>query len=557
MLTQLSKSQYKGLAALLPPLLLLIIFLQVRLDDPVTGRRQPAIEPPTLQKSLTGLGSASLPFEYMLGAVSGFRQIIAGLLWVRSDSLFHSGNYDGILPLIRLITWLDPNWLDPYATGAWHLTYNFTDTDQRSDRRYLPAGVALLNEGIKNNPDLFDLYKEKGWLYYDKFKNFEESAKAYADGMNHNPDVTQIGHALAHAYERNGQLDEAEKAWETAIELHKKFAADPKSSADLKSRSDFGVKNATKNLQMLRFRRKNRVDDIKPPVDLQFTYTVTRVKPRVIEVKGTANMIGSRGYDVDTGIMVEGPVDGVRCDVQLQDKGYQIPPPGEFTFDLPTDVTLMKEQISIKGGRVAKRGGLINTYEKFAGTVSPEAEKAGVYAFKRDEAVRDLQAIPIGQALASNKISPWGLRQLVSVAYPVPYNSLKPIQEEKDVPGLVTKLKGDSLKVEELTKKGYMISQKDTQAPSEFKREIDMSKDPKMYGFAKDEYELILWINPRYAPDFFKDRVGFSGEGLKEDQRFLDTSTVKNARIVRVVIPLKKEDILGDGKKVIATSDAK
>jgi len=176
MLTQISKSRYKGLLGVVPVLLILVIFLQGQLDDcsifesvckksddkTLTGRRQPAIEPPSATKSTVALGSASLPFEYTLGAVSGFRQIIAGLLWVRSDSLFHSGNYDGILPLIRLITWLDPNWLDPYATGAWHLTYNFTDTDQRSDRRYLPAGVALLNEGIANNPELYDMYKEKG-----------------------------------------------------------------------------------------------------------------------------------------------------------------------------------------------------------------------------------------------------------------------------------------------------------------------------------------------------------------------------------------------------------
>jgi hypothetical protein len=71
---------------------------------------------------------------------------------VRSDSFFHSGNYDAILPCIRLITWLDPTGWTPTRTGAWHLMYNFTDTDQRSDRRYLPAGLSLLREGIANPP---------------------------------------------------------------------------------------------------------------------------------------------------------------------------------------------------------------------------------------------------------------------------------------------------------------------------------------------------------------------------------------------------------------------
>ncbi len=148
--------------------------LQNRLDQK-DMRRQVAIEPASASRALGSVGrnGATLPFEYSLGAISGFRQVIAGLLWVRADSFFHQGNYDAILPLIRIITWMDPNLLDVYATGAWHLTYNFTDEEQRSDRRYLPAGRALLNEMIQNNPDLWDGYKEAGWLNFDKIKDFD------------------------------------------------------------------------------------------------------------------------------------------------------------------------------------------------------------------------------------------------------------------------------------------------------------------------------------------------------------------------------------------------
>ena len=555
MLSYLSKSQRTMLMGLIPVLLLFVIFLQYRLDDPETGRRQPAIEPRNASKAALGLGTAALPFEYTLGAASGFRQIIAGMLWVRSDSLFHSGNYDGILPLIRLITWLDPNWLDPYATGAWHLTYNFTDTDQRSDRRYLPAGVALLNEGIANNPDLYDMYKEKGWLYYDKIKDYNESAKAYAEGMKHNPDVTQIGHALAHALERSGQVTEAEKAWENALALHKAKAADPNASPDIKSRSDFGIKNATKNLQMLRIREKWRTKDTANPQNVGFTYKVTRLKPKVLEITGSANLVGSKGYDVAQGVVVAGPVDGVRCDVQLQDKGYAMPPPKDFTFEIDDKITIMKEQISIKGGRQAKKGGLIFVFKnKFGGNVPMEGDKVGVYGFKSDEAAQENLAVPLETALASGQISPDGLRQLATIAYPLPYSSLKPILDVTDVPAAIAKLRADPGKIKDLAEKGYAVATKDYLKPSEFKREIDMSKDPKMYGFAGSEYELILWINPRYAPDFLKDKVGFNGEGLF-DKRFLDKSSGYN--MIRVVIPVKKEDLLGEGKKVLADSEAK
>ena len=46
--------------------------LQARIDP---LRRQPAVEPPSMIKSTGGL-----PFEYSLAAISGFRQVIAGLL---------------------------------------------------------------------------------------------------------------------------------------------------------------------------------------------------------------------------------------------------------------------------------------------------------------------------------------------------------------------------------------------------------------------------------------------------------------------------------------------
>jgi hypothetical protein len=52
--------------------------------DPL--RNQPAIEPKSARKILNG--NFTLPFEYSLGALAGFRQVVAGLLWVRTDSFF-------------------------------------------------------------------------------------------------------------------------------------------------------------------------------------------------------------------------------------------------------------------------------------------------------------------------------------------------------------------------------------------------------------------------------------------------------------------------------------
>src|SRR5579871_5295802 len=84
-------------------------------------------------ENIVGGGTALDPSQF-LAAMAGFREMVAGILWVRADSFFDSGNYDAILPIIRLVTILDPHQIDVYATGMWHIGYNFTDEEQRSDR---------------------------------------------------------------------------------------------------------------------------------------------------------------------------------------------------------------------------------------------------------------------------------------------------------------------------------------------------------------------------------------------------------------------------------------
>lgn len=78
-----------------------------------------------------------------------------------------------------------------------------------------------------------------------------------------------------------------------------------------------------------------------------------------------------------------------------------------------------------------------------------------------------------------------------------------------------------------------------------------MSKDPKMYGFKGDEFELILSVNPRTAPDFVQDRIGWNGEGWTDDKEVLDTETIPGVRMLRVKVKLSKDDIIGAGEKIL------
>src|SRR5579862_1242391 len=143
---------------------------------------QKAIDPTARQyhqgeKNLSALGG--LNNEFLLLPLLGFREAAAGLLWVRCDEFFHSGDYDAILPLVRVITILDPKADNVYITGAWHMSYNFTDASERSDRRYINPSEALLWEGVRNNMEIPDIKFELGWQNYDKIKDFVAAEQAF------------------------------------------------------------------------------------------------------------------------------------------------------------------------------------------------------------------------------------------------------------------------------------------------------------------------------------------------------------------------------------------
>lgn len=165
-----------------------------------------------------------LPGQFLIASVAGFREVIAGALWVRADTFFHTGRYQAIIPIVRLVTWLDPHNIDVYTTGAWHLDYNFVDQQQMSDKRYIPGAIALLKEGIANNPDIWDLYFELGWTHYNKKLMDYKKAAYYIEkatklsGFDANtgrktdrPDF--VDHMLAHTYEKVGRFDKSAGIW--------------------------------------------------------------------------------------------------------------------------------------------------------------------------------------------------------------------------------------------------------------------------------------------------------------------------------------------------------
>lgn len=244
---------------------------------------------------------AQTPFQALVPAILGFRQLAASLLWIRTDDYFHRGEYKPILRLVRLITTIDPHQIDVYATGAWHMAYNFMD------KRLIPEGIKFLEEGTRNNPTVYDLFFEAGYTHMDKTKNFPAAIDWYTRAAEK---VTTEGKArpmfvdfqLAHAYERAGDIDRTVQQWEANLARAEELLKEKPN--EFASRSNRDV--ALNNLKMTKWRINDRRGREKEPVDLRFDFTWKRVEPKKILIEGKINAL-----------------DYSRVRVEFMDKNYE------------------------------------------------------------------------------------------------------------------------------------------------------------------------------------------------------------------------------------------
>jgi tetratricopeptide (TPR) repeat protein len=77
-------------------------------------------------------------------------------------------------------------------------------------------GISFLKKGIAYNPDRYDLYFELGWTYYHKGRDYPNAVR-YLEKATKFPHPEYVDDVLAHAYEKNGQIQLAIKQWEKLL----------------------------------------------------------------------------------------------------------------------------------------------------------------------------------------------------------------------------------------------------------------------------------------------------------------------------------------------------
>jgi hypothetical protein len=110
----------------------------------------------------------------VLAMAGQFRIVFANLLWMKVDQYHHEyiehhGDWaqdTDLLPMLRMITWLDPHFVQAYQVAGFMLSARL--------HRYEHARQ-LLEEGIRNNPKSFELYEEMGMAILRARKDYQEA----------------------------------------------------------------------------------------------------------------------------------------------------------------------------------------------------------------------------------------------------------------------------------------------------------------------------------------------------------------------------------------------
>lgn len=271
---------------------------------PAIVKLQAAIDPQRAQfqpgkgvgSMVTRIGKSPvvLPSQFVAGTIVGFREVVAGLLWVRADDFFHSGNYEAIVPLTRIITWLDPHQIDVYRTGAWHLAYNFTDSSSHADHRYLAPAITFEREGVTNNPHVSDLEFDLGFILYSmKAQDFDQALYWTKRAAAEQDAMLPMHRQVAHAYEKCGMIDEAVGQWQRCID---EALPRLKDQRDFRARDHYEVSKRNRDLTLVR--RALREDIDKHRIDLGFDVTFKRLGPRKFKISGKINLPRATRIDI-------------------------------------------------------------------------------------------------------------------------------------------------------------------------------------------------------------------------------------------------------------------
>lgn len=171
--------------------------------------------------------------EFALRFLGEIRYTLAAYLWLKVEIYHHELEIDfsshksglaetkkigEILSICRIVTRLDPHFVQAYDVGAWRLAESLGEVNQAID---------FLNEGLKTNPENALLNDDLGQIYFFLLKDCERAVPYLEMGARKNKEKVSLGidlRILGHCYEKENRTHDAIHAYWV---LERLFPDDP------------------------------------------------------------------------------------------------------------------------------------------------------------------------------------------------------------------------------------------------------------------------------------------------------------------------------------------
>jgi tetratricopeptide (TPR) repeat protein len=146
----------------------------------------------------------------------GYDGLLADIYWTRAVQYFGNRHvtrtatdYKLLAPLLEITTSLDPKLIVAYEFGA-----NFLGPKPPEGAGQPDKAIALLQDGIRTNPDNWRLYYDLGFFYYMDLKDYGQAAEAFERGAqvpNAHPFLRAMAARMA---QHAGEIQTARMLWQ-------------------------------------------------------------------------------------------------------------------------------------------------------------------------------------------------------------------------------------------------------------------------------------------------------------------------------------------------------
>jgi len=158
--------------------------------------------------------------ELLRKALLGYDNLAADLYWLRVVQ-YHGGKriydptkrFDLLEPLLQITTDLDPKLRIAYSYGAIFLSEAFP-----KGAGVPLKGAELMDKGIRNNPEHWRFYLDKGFVYYWYLEDYEKAAEVFLEGSKIPGAPYWMAATAGRALARGGHRETARHLWTILFE---------------------------------------------------------------------------------------------------------------------------------------------------------------------------------------------------------------------------------------------------------------------------------------------------------------------------------------------------